>query len=537
MKIKEVHLSEFRRFSNLTIRSIPQTAKLVVLLGQNGSGKSSVFDAFSLYSTDAKHHVYNDYDEKYLSKNSIQIRGRVEQRINIIFFDCAKLSRNDEGRRSFYFRSAYRFEEGFHIDGLYRQVPVLEDREDPCWMVARDKRVSANYQSMVSFLIEELSDPGCDNNVSRTELRDKYIASIQRSMRRVFPDLNLKSFGRPLQDGTFLFSKGVSHNFPYKNLSGGEKAAFDLLLDFVIKRKDFNNTIFCIDEPELHMHSALAGGLLEELYKLIPDNCQLWIATHSIGMMRKAKELFELNPGSVSFLDFSNRDFDKPQVIEPLIPNRIFWKDAFAVALGDMVSLVAPKRIFLCEGQRREFGGRRNRDFDARCYNKICEIEFPDVQFVSVGGCNDVDKNAILAGSILQECVPGVEITTVYDCDDRSPEEIADIKLRGGRVLSLRDLENYLWDDAVIQKLCQRVQHQECESQLLQEKKNLLSSASALNDVKSVAGQLYNKTKSLLGLANCGNTHETFARDTLAPLITPELDIYKKLRHDIFGVE
>lgn len=36
MKIKEVHLKDFKRFTDLTIQGIPETAKLVVLLGPNG---------------------------------------------------------------------------------------------------------------------------------------------------------------------------------------------------------------------------------------------------------------------------------------------------------------------------------------------------------------------------------------------------------------------------------------------------------------------------------------------------------------------
>lgn len=541
MKIKEVKLTDFRRFSNLTIRSIPQTAKLIVLLGRNGSGKSSVFDAFSLFSTGVKHNnCYNDYDNNYLAKiraDGTAPEGRSESRIRVEFYDCSKLKYgDDEGRKSFYFRSAYRFEEGFHMDGLRRQAPLLSDEEDPCWMVARDKRVSANYQSMVSFLIEELSEPGSDNDVSRTRLRDKYIAAVQASMKRIFPDLNLESFGRPLQDGTFLFTKGASHNFPYKNLSGGEKAAFDLLLDFVIKTKDFNNTVFCIDEPELHMHSSLAGNLLEEMNNLIPSNCQLWIATHSLGMIRKAKELYEANPESVVFLDFSNRDFDAPQIVEPIVPTRTYWKSAFEVALGDMVSLIAPKRIFLCEGQRREQGARRNPNFDARCYNQIFEREFPDVQFISVGGCNDVDKNALIAGSVLKECVSGVKIETIYDCDDRSSQEVADLVAQGGRVLTLRDLENYLWNDEVLGKLCHVNQHDELLSQLLATKNQLMVGVTPPDDVKSIAGPLYNAVKSTLGLTKCGNTHEAFARDTLAPLIEPGMSVYAQLKKDIFGV-
>ena len=45
MKIDSIHLQNFKRFTNLKIQNIPATAKLVVLLGPNGCGKSSVFDA------------------------------------------------------------------------------------------------------------------------------------------------------------------------------------------------------------------------------------------------------------------------------------------------------------------------------------------------------------------------------------------------------------------------------------------------------------------------------------------------------------
>ena len=46
MHITKVELKNFKRFTDLTIDSIPADAKLVLLIGSNGSGKSSVFDAF-----------------------------------------------------------------------------------------------------------------------------------------------------------------------------------------------------------------------------------------------------------------------------------------------------------------------------------------------------------------------------------------------------------------------------------------------------------------------------------------------------------
>lgn len=38
MKIRKIHLEEFKRFTDLTIKNIPQEAKLVVLVGPNGCG-------------------------------------------------------------------------------------------------------------------------------------------------------------------------------------------------------------------------------------------------------------------------------------------------------------------------------------------------------------------------------------------------------------------------------------------------------------------------------------------------------------------
>ncbi len=47
MKIKNIQIRNFKRFTDLKIEGIPETAKMVVLVGPNGCGKSSVFEAFN----------------------------------------------------------------------------------------------------------------------------------------------------------------------------------------------------------------------------------------------------------------------------------------------------------------------------------------------------------------------------------------------------------------------------------------------------------------------------------------------------------
>ncbi len=49
MRVKRIHLENFKRFTDLTIEGIPETAKLVVLIGPNGCGKSSLFDSFKTW--------------------------------------------------------------------------------------------------------------------------------------------------------------------------------------------------------------------------------------------------------------------------------------------------------------------------------------------------------------------------------------------------------------------------------------------------------------------------------------------------------
>jgi hypothetical protein len=89
-------------------------------------------------------------------------------------------------------------------------------------------------------------------------------------MQRLFDDLRLEGPGQPLDSGTFLFTKGIASGFHYKNLSGGEKAAFDLILDLVIRSDDFRDTVYCIDEPELHIGTGVQRRLLAAMLDILP---------------------------------------------------------------------------------------------------------------------------------------------------------------------------------------------------------------------------------------------------------------------------
>ena len=67
MRIKEIRLKNYKRFTELTIADLPATARLVVLVGPNGTGKSSVFDSFLLKAraSVSNHHLSGDTEQYY----------------------------------------------------------------------------------------------------------------------------------------------------------------------------------------------------------------------------------------------------------------------------------------------------------------------------------------------------------------------------------------------------------------------------------------------------------------------------------------
>lgn len=284
-------------------------------------------------------------------------------------------------------------------------------RRCPPLAVASERRGSNGGRSTGGQSVAALYN-GAFDNYGVAQFRELLVGEVRNSMARVFGDLMLSGLGNPLSEGTFYFDKGISKDFPYMNLSGGEKAAFDLLLDMIVKRQAYDDTVYCIDEPELHLNARLQGKLLGELFALVPGKCQLWIATHSIGMMRKARDLQQANPERVVFLDFDGHEFDARVILRPKVADRAFWGRTLDVALGDLAELVAPRQIVLCEGRSAKFAGDAKAEFDARCYRIIFAEEYPETDFVSVGGCGEVKSDTLQLGKAIQTVVSGTQSTS-----------------------------------------------------------------------------------------------------------------------------
>ena len=115
MKIKQIKIDKFKRFTDLTIKNIPESAKLIVLVGPNGSGKTSIFEAINHWYkiegfNQVYHQLYSADKREYFEK----IEGEplpdnwFKNRVEIQFYNEEENLKDVKGR--FYFRTAYRNE-------------------------------------------------------------------------------------------------------------------------------------------------------------------------------------------------------------------------------------------------------------------------------------------------------------------------------------------------------------------------------------------------------------------------------------------
>ena len=533
MNIKSIKLTDFKRFTDLNIDKIPKEAKLVVMIGPNGSGKSSVLESLQLLRL-AKGFgnwsgVYDYYYKSERPSDSCNLQNLLD---NLIIDVHGELpNTQNDWKKAFQVRSSYRNDPTVESSQRSSLAP-LEQKQHR--LVENDASVMDNYlwlQSRWAEISSHLETYGVDPK----SLQDQIFGKLRDAMRRLFdnPELILMGLGNRDERRIFQFKKGASREFSYMNLSSGEKAALDLLLDLIVAKEQFDDTVFAIDEPEAHIHTKLQGPLLGELYDLVSNNSQLWIATHSIGMVRKARDLWRENEKSVIFLDFGREslDFDKDETITPTLPDPDFWARTYEDALGDLAELVLTERAVFCEG----------RGFDADCYENIFKNRYPELRFISLEGRGNVEKSVAAANLALEKIAKKAKVIGIIDGDKATENDEKRNAKKGILTLSRKSIESYLLDDEVLTKLCKDFGASDKVEGLLNTKHTILRKSMAegksksCDDLKPIAQDIHVAAQKTLESVKLGNSKESFMTDMLAPRIQLGMVVYQQLHDDTFG--
>ena len=536
MLIKSIRLKNgYKRFKDLTINLGNNPSRIVALVGPNGCGKSSVFDGMLFLQNNSLGQLGKTGDPGPLYHSLYQQSNYHHRNIQINFTDgsfgevSGKKHSLGKGKTIFSFRSPYRYNSRVKVTEVKAIDEIGHNNYGASTTNALDEKMETNYRRLQAKFTKYRDE----NDVKPSEALEHIIAELNSALNNCL-DLEISSLGE-IQSGkgTIYFTKpDQSDPFEFNVLSAGEKEVVDIILDLYLRQDDYNDTVFLIDEPELHINTAIQRKLLIEINKLVGSNCQIWVATHSIGFLRALQD--DLNDDCQVIYFEPSIDFGaSPHTLRPIVKTRLSWLNIFQTALDDLAGLISPDRLVYCEGKAEPKNGEE-RGLDAQVYNNIFSEAYNDTLFVSSGGNTEPRQRSEIALAILTKVLKGIEIIVLVDRDFASGEETnandREEYLRNNpdnhRVLKRWEIENYLYDIEVLKKYSEKHNLKFDESVYEQKVEDILN-----DHVKDITGIIKNI---------CGETRSISAerfKIELSKCVTPDMDIYKELHDCIFYAE
>lgn len=464
MKIKKIQLKNgYKRFFDLTIDLGEHPKKIIALVGPNGCGKSSVLDGMlfqanpwgAIGNKGAKNHEYHSMNRTPNYDHTNVVIDFVEGGYQNI-----RTQKQATGKELtiFSFRSSYRYNSNLKIHQSQATSEIRLNNYGATTSTDLDDKMEENYRRLYIKYNKHLNDSDC----KPSQAKQKIIGDLNSSIKKCL-NLEIFSIGNiEASQGTLYFKK-PDHptEFEFNVLGSGEKEVVDILLDFYLRQDEYNDTIFLLDEPELHINTAIQKKLLLEVNRLIGENCQLWITTHSIGFLRALQEDLKDQCQIIQFNDVVNLA-STPQTLTPMKKTIAKWREIFEIALDDLAHLVSPKQIIYCEGRDKPGQNGQERGLDAQAFNNIFSEKHHETLFVSSGGHTELDQRSEIALAILTKVFSSIEILVLKDRDISSgkitSENDRQIYLqnnpRNHRVLKRWEIENYLYDKEVLKKYC-----------------------------------------------------------------------------------
>ncbi len=532
MRIKKIELNDYKRFHKLTIDLGDNPKRIVALVGPNGCGKSSIFDAM-LYKESSRSHIgkfQNDITNDYHSLNNDPLYNSDKIEIE---FDKGVFNRVYEEKYKtkthktiLSFRGPFRYNSNVKVTELKAISKISENNYGAGYTYDIDNKVSENYKRLNILYNKIMNDNDLKPSQTKELIIDKLNHYIEMCLNIKICDIGDIQAGR----GTLFFEKpDQKMPFEFNVLSSGEKEVVDILLDLYLRETDYNDTIYLIDEPELHINTSIQRKLLVAINELIPENCQIWIATHSIGFLRALQTDFKNQTQIIEF-DANNKWAKEEYVLTELNPTRNDWLRLFSTALDDLAQLIAPDTIIYCEGKDEPSKTGEERGLDALIYNKVFSQEFSNCLFVSSGGNTELDQRSAIAFRVLSKAFKNIQLLILKDRDFASgkitTQEDRNLELtknKNYRILKRFEIENYLYDKEILKKYSESKEYNFNETEY-----DLFVTDIINQNLKDSTG----KIKEICGERR-SISKEDFKKE-LGNFISPDTNVYKELRAEIF---
>jgi len=238
-----------------------------------------------------------------------------------------------------------------------------------------------------------------------------------------------------MQDG--LKAKRGNDVFSIAKMSDGERIATILAAEVVSAPAQ---TVFLIDEPELHLHRAIVIPLLAALISKRPD-CGFVVSTHELELPRALQKGTLLLVRNVTWAGGAARSWD----VDTLTSVEEIPESLYIDILGSR------QRMLFVEGT--------DGNLDAAIYPML----FDEVSVSSRGSCRQVAE-AVTGIRAINE-MHRVEALGLVDNDAMSEQQVADLEAKGIYPMSVYSVESLYYSKDVIDAVAQaQAQVQRCDA-------------------------------------------------------------------------
>lgn len=473
MRILHISIREWRNLRDVDF-SIPDDARLVCLVGENGTGKSSVLELLSSVA----HHLGISHSLALSRGNPLGEAKDLTVKVRISREDIPGTIRTLDGPDASWNGDVLLTV----MDGGRPDVTAIgiqpEARAKSIAMSVIDELRGAhetqhlfldadraypptgfNPQQFSEIWNQDFRDPGFNRQISARPSRTlyeewiKYFVGVEeRTGAQLIADTRTARtlgitdpiFVDPFNDYRILLSKTLPHlrfvgvesaganrtvqfdssgvSMVFSQLSGGEREI--AFLTGQIDRFKLQRGLLLVDEPELHLNPDLLRTWLAFLRDTISDG-QVWFATHSL-------EAVEVAGPEATFVferEAASRIVRNPRVLagRPVL-------SALSAAIGSPAFSLSRLRFVLIEGDRQT----RERE---RFYSVCRDTDLN--RFLECGGCSEVLRKMDVILELARETDEQLRVGGVIDRDFRTPSGASQLEAdHGVHVLRCHEIEN-----------------------------------------------------------------------------------------------
>lgn len=514
MKLKSIELQNIKSFVHLKIDDLDKK-DLVIFVGENGSGKSTIFDVLNMVFPLIANNDQNVYRSNDLLKNS-QATGSVKIEFvfsegevsdsslttdsvgflefsltrgagismtgNQFLAEMKKLFLDRYGNfdeahiqnfGTYIHKSPYRYEEVSDINEPQRNL--LDPEQDKKDINKKAQISSSKWQVVLSYLLQlerRMKAKYFEVNSQNVSTAIGELQKIEQDRQNIIQDFNQLLEGKEFLeieetgDGKTFFwmTKGNDEKIEFKQLSSGEKEALFLFAD--IRRQKPNHSIIAVDEPELHLHYNLQRKLVERFLDIGLNN-QIFLTTHSLGVIKGANNQSD----RTAIYHFNGNESSPCMKVE----TKENFLELYKVLADDLAGILTNEAVIFVEGEDRER--------DAKFFTQMFS-EYTTLNFIPCGNRDHVGAAAWLALTLVSEQTTPQKLFAITDGDGRNSQEKKDREkqLENLLVLDRYSLENYFFDFSIWEKIDSQYKNASFvefnEQQFLDHVKNILTDES-----------------------------------------------------------